>query len=137
MHTQGYAVVVPDVDALLRREAPFVRGGQTTLRFTARTPAGPALLGLAPEPAVDGYLTGGTRAEVTQVRPARGRLPVALAPVSGTATPAAPVDESFWLVSSSSGTLFWSPSDLRGDHLALVVMTRPATRSTRSPRPPR
>jgi len=42
VHAAGYAVVVPDVDALLRREAPFVRGGQTTLRFTARAGGGPA-----------------------------------------------------------------------------------------------
>ena len=119
----GYAVVVPDVDALLHREAPFVRGGQTTLRFTARTGGGSAFLGLAPRPAVERYLTGVPYAAVTQVRLARGGLPVAVSPVAGTQPPAPPIDQTFWLVSSTSGTLFWSPSNLRGEHLALVVMS--------------
>jgi len=124
MHTTGYAVVVPDVDALLREEAPFVRGGRTTLRFTAGTSAGPAFIGLAPRAAVERYLAGVPHAAVSQVRLARGGLPVTLSPVAGAARPAAaPVDQSFWLVSSASGTLFWSPSGLRGEQLSLVVMT--------------
>ncbi|OLB77434.1 MAG: hypothetical protein AUI14_15935 [Actinobacteria bacterium 13_2_20CM_2_71_6] len=123
MHTSGYAVVVPDVDTLLRREAPFVRGGQTTLRFTARTGSGAAFIGLAPRAAVERYLTGVSYAAVSQIRLARGGLPVNLTPVPGSfAPPSPPVDQTFWLVSSTSGTLFWSPSDLRGDQLALVVM---------------
>src|SRR5207248_6497202 len=43
--------------------------------------------------------------------------------VGGTARPLTPADQSFWLVSSGSGTLFWSPSGLRGEQLSLVVMT--------------
>ncbi|OLB65823.1 MAG: hypothetical protein AUI10_05095 [Actinobacteria bacterium 13_2_20CM_2_72_6] len=124
MRTTGYAVVVPDVDALLREEAPFVRGGRTTLRFTAGTSAGPAFIGLAPRAAVERYLGGVPHATVSQVRLARGGLPVTLSAVAGTARPAAaPGDQSFWLVSSASGTLFWSPSGLRGEQLSLVVMS--------------
>src|SRR5205814_5344834 len=119
----GYAVVVPDVDALLRQEAPFVRGGQTTLRFTARAGGGPACRGLARRAAVRRYLPGVPYAAVTRVRLARGGLPVSTSPVSGAQPPSPPVDQTFWLVSSTSGTLFWSPSSLRGEHLALVVMT--------------
>ncbi len=123
MHVSGYAVVVPDVDALLREEAPFVRGGRTTLRFSAGTSAGPAFIGLAPRAAVERYLGGVPHADVSQVRLARGGLPVTLSPVAGTGRPATPTDQSFWLVSSASGTLFWSPSGLRGEQLSLVVMT--------------
>ena len=124
MQASGYAVVVPDVDGLLRREAPFVRGGRTTLRFTAGTSAGPAFIGLAPRAAVERYLAGVPHAAVSQVRLARGGLPVTLSPVSGRARPAAPPgDQTFWLASSASGTLFWSPSGLRGEQLSLVVMT--------------
>ena len=122
IHTGGYAVVVPDVDALLRQEAPFVRGGETTLRFTARTTSGPAFIGLAPRAAVAHYLAGVGSAEVTRVRLARGGLPVTLTAQPGGAPPSPPIDQTFWTVSSSSGTLFWSPSSVRGERLALVVM---------------
>ena len=44
----GHAVVVRDVDELLRAEAPFARAGQARLRLDARTPDGPAFVGLAP-----------------------------------------------------------------------------------------
>ncbi len=45
--TPGHAVVVTDLDALVRREVPFARGGQARLRLDARTPDGPAFVGLA------------------------------------------------------------------------------------------
>ncbi len=122
MRTDGYAVVVPDVAGLLRREAPFTQVGQTMLRFAAGTPEGPAFVGLAPRAAVERYLAGVPYAALTDVRLARGGLPVTLAPVAGRGkVPLPPVDEPFWLASSTSGALAWSPSAVRGD-LALVVM---------------
>jgi len=125
--SSGYAVVVPDVDALLRAEAPFVRGDETTLRFTARTPNGPAFIGLAPRHAVERYLAGVAYAQLSRVRLARGGLPVTLVPVPGSQPPPSPpIDQTFWTVSSSSGSLFWSPSTMRGEQLALVVMTSDA-----------
>lgn len=121
--TSGYAVVVPDIDALLRSEAPFARAGDTTLRFTAGTTAGPAFIGLAPSTAVEHYLGGVAHDEVTGIRLARGGLPVTMAPQPGADTPPAPpIDQTFWTLSSSSGTLYWAPSEVRGDHLALVIM---------------
>src|SRR3712207_7064010 len=48
IRTQGYAVLVPDVDTLLRRQAPFARSEQTRLRLTARTGAAPAFIRMAP-----------------------------------------------------------------------------------------
>ena len=40
--TSGYALVVDDVDGLLRKDAPFVRFGDTRLRLTAQSTAAPA-----------------------------------------------------------------------------------------------
>jgi hypothetical protein len=123
MRTDGYAVVVPDVAGLVRREAPFTQVGQTTLRFAARTPEGPAFVGLAPRAAVERYLAGVPYGAVTDVRVTRGGLPVTLVPVTGHGkVPVPPTDEPFWLASSTSGTLAWSPSAVRDHDLALVVM---------------
>lgn len=123
VHTDGYAVVASDVDALLRREAPFARGGQTTVRLTARTAAGPAFVGLAPPVAVARYLAGVGYARVDEVRLARGPLPVVTVQVGGLAEPSGPpVEQSFWQASSPAGTLEWRPSELRDQRLALVVM---------------
>jgi hypothetical protein len=123
VRTDGYAVVVPDVDALLRREAPFARGGETTLRVTARTATGPAFVGLAPRAAVGRYLSGVAHADVTEVRLARGGLPVSVSQVPGTQPPAGPpAEQPFWVSASASGNLAWSPSAVRGQPLALVVM---------------
>src|ERR1700755_827221 len=49
----GYALVVPDVDRLLRSDAPFTRIGDTQLRLTVRSQDGPAFVGIAPAAAVD------------------------------------------------------------------------------------
>lgn len=123
IRTEGYAVVASDVDALLRRDAPFTRGGQTTLRLTARTGRGPAFIGLAPAADVARYLAGVPYHRVEQVRLARGPLPVVTVPVGGQdAPPGQPHEQPFWQHSSRAGTLEWSPSQLRGQRLALVVM---------------
>jgi hypothetical protein len=123
LRTDGYALVVPDVDGLLRRAAPFTRTAQTTVRFAARTPAGPAFVGLAPRAAVEHYLAGVPYSAMTEVRLARGGLPVTLAPVAGDGSPPPPpVDQTFWVAASTLGALSWSPSAVRAEHLALVVM---------------
>jgi len=123
IRTEGYAVVASDVDALLRREAPFTRDRQTTVRLTARTGTGPAFIGLAPAADVTRYLAGVPYARVDEVRLTRGPLPVVTVPVDGAATPdGEPGEQPFWQSSSRAGTLEWSPSELRGQRLALVVM---------------
>src|SRR3954451_24002908 len=54
----GYALVVPDVDHLLRSDAPFTRIRDTQLRITAQTQDGPAVIGIAPTVAVDESMYG-------------------------------------------------------------------------------
>ncbi|MEU0559980.1 hypothetical protein [Dactylosporangium sp. NPDC006015] len=76
LRSGGRAVVVPDVDALLRADAPFARGGQTTLSLSAVGSSGPLFIGLAPEAAVGQYLDGKVQARIDRVRLARGPLPV-------------------------------------------------------------
>lgn len=121
--THGYAVVASDVDALLRQGAPFARAGQTTVRVSARTETGPAFIGLAPAADVARYLAEVPYLRVEEVRLARGPLPVRSVAVAGlSAPPSPPYRQPFWLASSVSGGLEWSPAELQGDQLALVVM---------------
>ncbi|MCM0678888.1 hypothetical protein NCC78_30080, partial [Micromonospora phytophila] len=78
VHTAGHAVVVTDLDELLRAEAPFARAGQARLRLEARTPDGPAFVGLAPTDEVRRWLDPVPHAAVRRVALARGPLPVRL-----------------------------------------------------------
>jgi len=123
--TDGYAIVVPDVDDLLRRDVPFARSGRTTLQLTGYTGSGPAFIGLGRWGDVARYLSGVPFDEVEQVRLARGPLPVATRPVAGDVVPLDPPHlQSFWLRSSgaSGRPVEWSPAELREERLALVVM---------------
>ncbi|GIJ19918.1 hypothetical protein [Micromonospora lutea] len=125
VQTPGHAVVVSDLDALVRQEVPFARGGQARLRLDARTPDGPAFVGLAPSEETQRWLAGAPRAEVLRMSLARGPLPVRLeqVPAAGTppTVPAAPVAQTFW-VRAGYGVLEWSPEDLTGQRLSLVLM---------------
>ncbi|RZU73775.1 hypothetical protein EV384_2196 [Micromonospora kangleipakensis] len=122
--TPGQAIVVTDVDGLLRAEAPFVRTGQARLRLTARTADGPAFLGLAPSDQVRRWLDPVPHATVGRVALARGPLPVRLDPAGPAAAgtvAAAPLDQDFW-VREGIGALEWGPGELAGRSLSLVVM---------------
>lgn len=128
VQTAGHAVVVRDVDALLRTEAPFARVGSARLRLEARTADGPAFVGLAPADEVRHWLDPVPHATVGRVALARGPLPVRLdragpLPAAGSAPAAAtdPVGRTFW-VREGIGALEWSPRDLAGQRLSLVVM---------------
>ncbi|MFD2764432.1 hypothetical protein [Micromonospora eburnea] len=120
----GQAVVVTDVDDLLRAEAPFARTGLARLRLAARTPDGPAFLGLAPTDQVDRWLRDVPHAAVSRVVLARGPLPVRLepaGPAAAEATAVAPHDQRFW-VREGTGALEWAPAELADRPLSLVVM---------------
>ncbi|MFF5171437.1 hypothetical protein ACFY3U_02235 [Micromonospora sp. NPDC000089] len=123
VRTAGRAVVVTDVDALLRDAAPFARDGRAGLRLTAATTDGPAFLGLAPTVEVRRWLADVPHATVDRVTPARGPLPVRLRETAGspTAVPAVPLDQHFW-VREGIGAIQWSPAELSGRGLSLVVM---------------
>jgi hypothetical protein len=126
VQTPGHAVVVTDLDALIRQEVPFARGGQARLRLDARTPDGPAFVGLAPAEEAQRWLAGAPHAAVLRMSLARGPLPVRLAqvtPAAGTppTVPAAPAAQTFW-VRADHGVLEWNPDDLAGQRLSLVLM---------------
>ena len=80
VRTPGHAVVVTDLDRLLRQEAPFARTAQTRLRLDARTADGPAFVGLAPTAEVRRWLESVPHATVRRVALAQGPLPVRLDP---------------------------------------------------------
>ncbi|TDC41888.1 hypothetical protein E1166_09735 [Micromonospora sp. KC213] len=124
LRTPGRAVLVADVDALLRAEAPFTRVGPSRLRLTARTADGPAFAGLAPTEEVRRWLGPFPHATVDRVAVARGPLPVRLTDAASAPTgsvPAAPREARFW-VREGVGAIEWSPAELAGRRLSLVVM---------------
>ncbi|MFV2102820.1 hypothetical protein [Micromonospora sp. LOL_024] len=126
VQTPGHAVVVTDLDALIRQEAPFARGGQARLRLEARTPDGPAFVGLAPADEAQRWLAGAPHAVVGRMALARGPLPVRLEQVTAAVgvpptVPAGPGAQTFW-VRAGSGALEFSPADLAGQRLSLVLM---------------
>src|SRR5581483_12320772 len=100
--TPGYAVVVPDLDGLLRRDAGAARAVGARLRLTVRAGRGPAFLGIGPRAAVERYLSGVPYTELTGVWPALGRLPVAAAEVRGAQRPPQePAAQPFWVRASA------------------------------------
>ncbi|SDY80298.1 hypothetical protein SAMN05421684_1628 [Asanoa ishikariensis] len=127
--TAGRAIVVPDVDTLLREDAAFVRAGDTRMRLTV---PGETFLGLAPAAEVRAYLAGAAYSRVDAVTVARGDLPVRIAPVDaqGLAGPAAsdvaPGSQSFW-TRQGSGTLEWTADEVDGREVSLVIMRVDAT----------
>ncbi|KAB1945506.1 hypothetical protein F8271_08035 [Micromonospora sp. ALFpr18c] len=123
VRTPGHAVVVGDLDRLLREEAPFARTPQTRLRVDARTPDGPAFVGLAPTAEVRRWLEPVPHATVRRVALARGPLPVRLDPAGPAvaADAASPLGRPFW-VREGIGSLEWSADDVAGEPMSLVVM---------------
>ncbi len=122
LSTPGYAIVVDDVDDLLRDNAPFARIGNTQVRLAVSTPAGPAFLGLAPTDQVQKYLVGVPHSTVGTVNLGTGALPVSTTVVAGAHGPTpAPEQAGFWSHASSDGTLAWTPGAAHGPY-SLVVM---------------
>ncbi|WP_203773870.1 hypothetical protein, partial [Actinoplanes nipponensis] len=120
--TSGYALVVDDVDRLLRDDAPFVRVGDTRLRLTAESGGAPAFLGIAPAADVERYLADVPLVAVSSIDLGTGALPVTGNLRPGTVAPEQlPGRQGFWL-KSGTGTLAWNPSELRDTRYSLVVM---------------
>jgi len=130
VRTPGHAIVVTDLDRLLRQDAPFARTAQTRLRLDARSTGGPAFVGLAPTAEVRGWLEAVPHATVRRMALARGPLPVRLDPAGPAADtpgvaaadgPFTPLGRPFW-VREGIGSLEWSADDLAGEPMSLVVM---------------
>jgi len=123
VQTSGYAIVVPDIDELLRTDLPFARAGRTTVRIAASDRLAPAFVGLAPKAAVDGYLAGVAHVEIVGVGVSGSALPVTVSTVDGYGPPPSlPGQQTFWISASPEGLLHWSAGSIRGQHLALVLM---------------
>lgn len=124
LETPGHAVVVSDLDALLRRDVPFVHVDRTRLRIVAQTADGPAFLGVAPTTDVARYLATAPHARLVRVGITRGALPVRLVAATPEqpallATP--PGAQTFWRY-SAAGALDIDPEQVRGRSVSLVVM---------------
>ncbi|NUT34552.1 MAG: hypothetical protein HOV79_15920 [Hamadaea sp.] len=141
----GYAVVVPDLDALLRRDVPFARAGRTTMRITASAPAAasaggsgdvatatPLFVGLAAPGDVAALLAGSAYAELSGVSLGRGPLDARMTAVPGVRDVALghPDEKQMW-ERSGIGQLTFDPSDWRGKAVALVVLAPDGTRLDR------
>ena len=121
VRTPARAVVVTDVDALLRADLPAARTGQIRLRLTARDAGGPVFLGLAPTDQVRRWLADVPHSTVRRVAVTRGQLPVRLDPATAGVATAVPAGQSFW-VRQGVGSLQWRPAELGDRSLSLVVM---------------
>ncbi|MDI6101873.1 hypothetical protein QLQ12_24955 [Actinoplanes sp. NEAU-A12] len=118
----GYAVVIPDVDRLLRDDAPFARVDGTELRLSAITVDGRAFVGLAPSDEVARYLAGVPYSRVDAVDIGTGALPVTTSNSAGRQAPAGPpTQQSFW-TTSGSGQLSLHPGELGDRPYSLVLM---------------
>jgi hypothetical protein len=125
----GYAIVVPDFDALLRRDAPVARSGRTSMRIIAEAvSAGDALktplfLGLAEPKDAAAFLQDSAYAEIGGVSLARGPLDARTTLIAGArAVPLGhPEDQQMWQ-RSGLGSLEFEPSHWRGRQVALVVL---------------
>ncbi|GIJ17006.1 hypothetical protein [Micromonospora gifhornensis] len=126
VQTTGHAVVVTDLDELVRQEVPFAGVGEARMQLDARTHDGPAFVGLAPADEVRHWLAGAPYAVVERMALARGPLPVRLTPVTPSegeppTVPAGPGAQTFW-TRAGNGTLEWTPDELAGQRLSLVLM---------------
>jgi hypothetical protein len=119
---ENRVVVVPDVDAILRRDAPFARADQTELRLTAGSSG---FVGMAIPADIAAYLTGVNYTEVSGLSLGRGPLAVATRTITATGEPLAPPSEqTFWL-RGGTGELRWTPTTDRDRHLALIIIAPP------------
>ncbi|GIE37268.1 hypothetical protein [Actinoplanes lobatus] len=118
----GYAVVVPDIDRLLRDDVPFARMTGTQMRLSAATADGPAFLGIAPSDTVARYLAGVPYNRVDAVDLGTGILPVTAVRSGGRRTPdGVPARQTFW-TASGAGLLAFNPADLGDRPHSLVLM---------------
>lgn len=125
LSTGSYAVTSADVDLGAQPGDWFPSGRLATVRLEV-DPTGdqPVFVGIGPSDAVETYLEGVAVSEVSRVG-ADGT--VVYRNVSGTATPAAPLEQAFWVTSASGDgaqTVTW---DLEQGDWGVVVMNADAS----------
>ncbi len=116
-------VVVPDVDALLRRDAPIARAKQTSLELNAGEGA---FVAMAAPADLAAFLTGVSYTELTGARLGRGPLTVTTRHVVSAGETIPNPQQPFW-VRQSSSTLKWTPTADRDRQLALIVIAPSTT----------
>jgi hypothetical protein len=112
-------VVVPDVDALLRRDAPIARADRTELRMTVE---GGGFIGMASPADLAAYLAGTAYTELVRARLGLGPLAVQTRDVRAAGGALAPHEKQPFWVRGAVAQLRWSPAEDRGRHLALIVI---------------
>jgi hypothetical protein len=121
IHSDGYAVVAPDVTELVRRHGAGRLLGSGRMQITVRSGT-PVVLGLVPAAPAGAYLAGVARTEIAGVGFARGPQPVQVRDLTG-GTPTG--DRPQWTVVSPT-EVSW---DLPGDSATSLVLMRADGRS--------
>jgi Domain of unknown function (DUF4389) len=124
LESGSFAVTTPHVDLGAAPADWFPTGRLATVRLEAESPTGPVFLGVGPAADVEAYLQG---VPVSQVRHVDGRGTVDYEEVGGTATPAAPGDQGFWVASASGDgpqSIVW---DVASADSVVVVMNADAS----------
>jgi hypothetical protein len=119
VHSDGYAVVVPDLATVVSRDGIGALLGSGTLRITLHSSAAPVVMLLAPSDQVRTYLAGVAHSEVVSVGYATGPLPVSLVALGGTRPPAPSWEQTFWQ-QASTGELDWPGTASESTALVLV-----------------
>ena len=124
----GFALTAPNINAQLgpRWEKWVPRYGHATVRITGTSQLeAPLFIGIAPTAKVSKYLAGATRDRIQSIDLAAGT--VQYEHVDGTALPAAPGKQSFWVAKAEGTgkqTLEWN---LEPGDWTVVVMNGDAT----------
>jgi hypothetical protein len=119
IHTDGYAVIVPDVNATMTRFGigPLLGSGEVKIALRSSTAA--ILMAIAPRSDVQRYLDGVAHTEVASVGYADGDAPVTAHPYIGIRPPAPPRDQAFWGLAGTE-SLDWELGP--GQPLSLVLL---------------
>ncbi len=118
IHADGYAVVVPDVDAAMSHSGLASVFGSGPLRVGVRGSNVPVLLAVARTADARRYLAGVPHSELTTVGVAAGDAPVTTVTVPGRRSPATLRGQSFWLATGAVKLDF----EPRSDPLSLIAL---------------
>ncbi len=126
--SDGFALTVPDVNGQLSGE--WQRWGLARARATVRVTGAsklpvPVFIGIGPTVQVSAYVSGAARDRIKSIDLLAGAIEYDH--VDGTAIPAPPEDQSFWVAQvagTGSQTLEW---DLREGDWAVVIMNGDAS----------